>query len=167
MSGGAAFAPIGSNSDSHSGHSGATVRGKTITHITGGPGQNSVWHNEGDMSDHQFLENHPGTAWAPGGGAVGGGGGGAGGYRGAYASPHDSGDDEVPLRHGSPEIEDFTQGFHDALSRIGEEDEEDLRDDVNGAGMNGSNNQSTGDLGDNSRPLWLQSRRQSRNLMWT
>lgn len=165
MSGGAAFAPIGSNSnsDSHSGQS-AMVRGKTITHITGGPGQNSVWHNEGDMTDHQFLENHPGTAWAPGGAVAGG----AGGYRGAYASPHDSGDDEVPLRHGSPEIEDFTQGFHDALSRIGEEDEEDLRDDVNGAGMNGNNNnQGTGDLADNSRPLWLQSRRQSRNLMWT
>lgn len=163
MSGGAAFAPLGSNSDSHSGQS-ATVRGKTITHITGGPGQNSLWHNEGDMTDYQFLENHPGTAWAPAGAAAAAAG--AGGYRGAYASPHDSGDDEVPLRHGSPEIEDFTQGFHDALSRIGEEDEEDMRDEVNGAGMSG-NNQGTGDLGESSRPLWLQSRRQSRNLMWT
>lgn len=167
MSGGAAFAPLSGSgsggSDSHSGQS-ATVRGKTITHITGGPGQNSVWHNEGDMADHQVREHHQqGTAWGPASAAVGG----AGGYRGAYASPHDSGDDEVPLRHGSPEIEDFTQGFHDALSRIGEEDEEDMRNSVNGAGMSGNNNQGTGDLGENSRPLWLQSRRQSRNLMWT
>lgn len=130
--------------------------------MTGGPGQNSLWHNAGDMSEQQFLESHPGSAWGAAGAAAGG----AGGYRGAYASPHDSGDDEVPLRYGSPEMEDFTQGFHDALSRIGEEDEEDLRDEVNGAGMSG-NNHSTGDLGENTRPLWLQSRRQSRNLMWT
>lgn len=142
------------------------VRGKTITHITGGPGKNSLWHNEGDMSDHQFLESHhPGTTrWGAAGAAAPAAGAG-GDYRGAYASPNDSGDDEVPLRHGSPEMDDFTQGFHDALSRIGEEDEEDLRDGVNGGGMSGSNQ--TGDLGENSRPLWLQSRRQSRNLMWT
>lgn len=162
MSDGAAFAPLGQGSDGRSGRS-VTVGGKPITHMTGGPGKNSLWHNEGDMSDHQFLESHPGTAWRPTD-AIGGGRG--GGYRGAYASPHDSGDDEIPLRHGSPEMDDFTQGFHDALSRIGEEDEEDLRDGVNGVGMSGPN-QSTGDLGENSRPLWLQSRRQSRNLMWT
>lgn len=83
-----------------------------------------------------------------------------------------AGDDEIPLRHASPEIDDFSRGFQDALSRIGEEDEEDLDNDAHHGGGNMSpigpnNGDATGDLGDNSRPLWLQSRRQSRNLMWT
>lgn len=158
MSGGAAFTRVGSSPNGYSDRSQATVGGKTITHVTGGSEtRNTLWQPDGDMSDQHFLDNHPGTAWGAGAGGDG--------YRGAYASPHDSGDDERPLRQGSPEIDDFTMGFHDALSRIGEEDEEDLHDSVNGAGM--SNGQGTGDLGENSRPLWLQSRRQSRNLMWT
>lgn len=110
---------------------------------------------------------------AAGGAAAATAGGDVDGYRGPYASPHDdSSDDEVPLRHGSPEIEDFSRGFNDALSRIGEEDEEDL-DQVNGSRMspngngNGGGHGDTGDLGEPNRPLWLQPRRQSRNLMWT
>lgn len=91
------------------------------------------------------------------------------GYRGPFAEPHEDSGDEIPLRHGSPEIDDFSRGFNDALSRIGEEDEEEL-DRINGSRMspngNGGHHADTGDLGDANRPLWLQSRRQSRNLMW-
>ncbi|CAN8102344.1 unnamed protein product [Discula destructiva] len=153
MSGGAAFAPLGHGQDGRGGNPQATVGGRTITHITGGPEtRNSLWQPDGDMADRQFLESHPGTAWA-----------------GAYASSRATGDDQVPLRHGSPEMEGFTLGFHDALSRIGEEDEEESHNSEHGAGTSGGGggNQGTGDLGENSRPLWLQSRRQSRNLMWT
>lgn len=159
MSGGGAWAPLGQGP---SGGGPKTVGGKTITHITGeSEGRNTVWQYGDD--------GHQQGRWAMGGAAAAGAAAGAGAaaYRGAYASPHDSSsDDEVPLRHGSPEIEDFSRGFNDALSRIGEEDEEGIEDEVNAVGMSGHNG-STGDLGDNSRPLWLQSRRQSRNLMWT
>lgn len=154
VSGGASFAPLGQGT---SGGRGATVGGRTITHHTGEPAsRNTVWQygNDGDHRDYQ-----PGFAAAAGLGAAAG----AGAYREGYASPRASpGEDQVPLR--SPELDDFSSGFHDALSRIGEEDEEQPEDGVNGAGMSGG---ATGDLGDNSRPLWLQSRRQSRNLMWT
>lgn len=152
---GGAFVPI--SQDGRGPSSPATVGGKTIRHITGGPERNTVWQPDGDMAGQQFLDHRAaGTGWASSA---------DGGYRGAYASPHDSGDDQVPLRQGSPEIDDFTMGFHDALSRIGEEDEESIRNSVNGAAMGG--NQGTGDLGEEARPLWLQSRRQSRNVMWT
>ncbi|ROV91674.1 hypothetical protein VMCG_09243 [Cytospora schulzeri] len=170
MSGGDGFTPLpggllggggGGGGDQQS----ASVRGKTITHITGGPGsRNTVWQDGGIGGQHYPGQNP--TAWLVGAGGEGGAGNAA--YGGAYASPHDSsGEDEVPLRHSSPEIEDFSRGFHDALSRIGEEDEDEL-DEVNGNGtMSGTNGGGgSGDLGD-SRPLWLQSRRQSRNLMWT
>lgn len=152
MSGdGGAWAPLGQDSSGLGGGP-KTVGGKPITHITGeSEGRNTVWQY-GDVGHQQR-------------GGVGAAG--AAAYHGAYASPHDSSsDDEVPLRHGSPEIDDFSRGFNDALSRIGEEDEEGIEQGVNAVGMSGHNG-STGDLGDNSRPLWLQSRRQSRNLMWT
>lgn len=160
--GGGAWAPLGQDP---SGGGSKTVGGKTITHITGeSQGHNTVWQYGDDGSHHRGGA----TAGAAAGGAVAAGGAGAAAYHGAYASPHDgsSDDDEVPLRYGSPEIDDFSRGFNDALSRIGEEDEEGIEDGVNAIGMSGPNG-STGDLADNGRPLWLQSRRQSRNLMWT
>lgn len=166
MSGGTGFSPLDST------HSGAaTVKGKPITHITGGSdARNTVWHYS-PVGESSPTRNGWGSAAAGGTAAAGTGTGGADEYRGPFASPHnDSGEDEVPLRHGSPEIDDFSRGFNDALSRIGEEDEEDL-DQVNGTRMspsrNGGGYNGTGDLGEPSRPLWLQPRRQSRNLMWT
>lgn len=174
---GAGFAPIGgrgTSSPSDGSRGPASVRGKTITHVTGGPNSRNTVFQTGGVGDYQYQHQYqyPGqnpAAWA--GGAAAGAGMGAGGaaaYQGAYATPHDGGEDEIPLRYGSPEIDDFSRGFHDALSRIGEEDEEDLESHVNGSGMPGTNNAGggSGDLGE-SRPLWLQSRRQSRNQMWT
>lgn len=162
MSGGPGFTPLDSNSSGV-----ATVKGKTITHITGVPNtRNTVWHYS-TVGSGSPTRNSWGTAGAEGAAAAGA----AGEYRGARSSLHDDfGEDEVPLRHGSPEIDDFSRGFNDALSRIGEEDEEDL-DEVNGTRMsphgNGGSHAESGDLGEQSRPLWLQPRRQSRNLMWT
>lgn len=165
---GAAFAPVGRDGSSPSDGSrgAASVRGKTITHVTGGPNSRNTVFQTGGVGDYHYQ--YPGqnpAAWA-GGAAAGAGG--AAAYHGAYATPHDGGEDEIPLRYGSPEIDDFSRGFQDALSRIGEEDEEDLESHVNGSGMPGTNNTGggSGDLGD-SRPLWLQSRRMSRNQMWT
>ncbi|KAH6856085.1 hypothetical protein B0I37DRAFT_333313 [Chaetomium sp. MPI-CAGE-AT-0009] len=98
--------------------------------------------------------------------------------------------DQVPLTGA---IDDFSQGFHAALGRIGEEDEEDeegrrlsrlpnlqnqqggyqggYQDVVGGgagAGQDGGNDGGTmGSEGSGQgRPLWQQNRRQSRNLMW-
>ncbi|KAG7287374.1 hypothetical protein NEMBOFW57_006885 [Staphylotrichum longicolle] len=103
--------------------------------------------------------------------------------------------DQVPLTSAaaaagssSREIDDFSQGFHAALGRIGEEDEEEeddhdmhgggglgqvmqagYRDDETAAaaaglgGEEGGTNESASGQG---RPLWQQNRRQSRNLMW-
>ncbi|KAG6366413.1 hypothetical protein INS49_000590 [Diaporthe citri] len=170
---GAAFAPVGRGTSSPSAGSrgAASVRGKTIRHVTGGPDSRNTVFQTGGVGDYQYQ--YPGqnpAAWA--GGAAAGAGMAAGGaavYHGAYATPHDGGgEDEIPLRYGSPEIDDFSRGFHDALSRIGEEDEEDLESHVNGSGMPGTSNtgSGSGDLGE-SRPLWLQSRRMSRNQMWT
>lgn len=172
---GAGFAPVGGrgspNGDGSRGA--ASVRGKTIRHVTDGPNsRNTVFHT-GGVGEYQHHDYHyPGqnpAAWAGGGAAASAGVGAAGAaaYHGAYATPHDP-EDEIPLRYGSPEIDDFSRGFHDALSRIGEEDEEDLESHVNGSGMPGTNNTGggSGDLGE-SRPLWLQSRRLSRNHMWT
>ncbi|KAK7734926.1 hypothetical protein SLS53_007703 [Cytospora paraplurivora] len=169
MAGGDGFAPLpgGPNGGGPQSRA-ASVRGKTITHITGGPDtRNTVWQDVDEIGDHNYYSgpNSQAAPWGTAGtGVVAGT---AVAYDGAYASPHDSsGEDEVPLRHSSPEIEDFSRGFHDALSRIGEEDEDEL-DEVNGNGtMSGTSGSGSGDLGD-SRPLWLQSRRQSRNLMWT
>lgn len=172
MGGAGKWAPLDQSPDG-----GATVGGKPITHVQGG--RNTVWqYGDGPLGgsqDTQFMEvPHPGNSWGPGLGAAGAGAAGAAAYHGTYVSPRDgSGDDEIPLRHGSPEIDDFSRGFQDALSRIGEEDEEELSDEVHHGGnmspngTNGGGGGATGDLGDNSRPLWLQSRRQSRNLMWT
>lgn len=173
---GAGFAPVGGGRGSPNGDGArtgaASVRGKTITHVTDGPNsRNTVFHTGGigeyqPHHDYHYPGQNP-AAWAAGGAAAGAAAGGAAAYHGAYATPHD-GDDEIPLRYGSPEIDDFSRGFHDALSRIGEEDEEDLESHVNGSGMPGTNNTGggSGDLGE-SRPLWLQSRRLSRNHMWT
>jgi hypothetical protein len=97
--------------------------------------------------------------------------------------------DQVPLTR---EIDDFSMGFHVALGRIGEEDEEDLEEeqereryrdvptgqgqgqgqggqqgaagDAGGAGAGEGTHDSTGSGA--GRPLWQQNRRQSRNLMW-
>lgn len=170
-SGGGAWTPLGQ--DPHGGDAlgPKTVGGKTITHMTGeSQGRNTVWQHGG--------VNNAGVAAGVGAGMAGAGA--AYAYRGAYASPDSSSDDdndELPLRYGSPEIDDFSRGFNDALSRIGEEDEESTEDGINAAGMSGQHNNGgsgggaaagTGDLADDSsRPLWLQSRRQSRNLMWT
>lgn len=85
--------------------------------------------------------------------------------------------DQVPLTR---EIDDFSRGFHDALGRIGEEDEYESSRNNSGTGVNegngvsgpistahnsGSDNTATRPYG-GVRPLWQQQRRQSRNLMW-
>lgn len=165
---GAAFAPVGrgTSSPSDGSRGPASVRGKTITHVTGGPNSRNTVFQTGGVGDYQYQ--YPGqnpAAWAGAAGAAAAGAGGGAAYHGAYATPHD-GEDEIPLRYGSPEIDDFSRGFHDALSRIGEEDEEDLESHVNGSGMTRNTGGGNGDLGE-SRPLWLQSRPQSRNQMWT
>jgi hypothetical protein len=100
--------------------------------------------------------------------------------------------DQIPLTGSSREIDDFSQGFHAALGRIGEEDEEDqedqrgyhqqqqgqhqqhqqqqlpqgggYRDDVGGGADGEGTMDSTGS--GSGRPLWQQNRRQSRKLMW-
>jgi hypothetical protein len=85
--------------------------------------------------------------------------------------------DQVPLTR---EIDDFSRGFHDALGRIGEEDEYDSSPNNSGTGVNegngvnGPNGTGRGNDSDDAtaapyggvRPLWQQQRRQSRNLMW-
>ncbi|KAL1872034.1 hypothetical protein VTK73DRAFT_1702 [Phialemonium thermophilum] len=76
--------------------------------------------------------------------------------------------DTVPLTR---EIDDFSRGFHDALERIGEEDETTNSSGAEGSGGNGRGvNTGTiglpGPRGRGLRPLWQQNRRQSRNLMW-
>lgn len=90
---------------------------------------------------------------------------------------HADGADQVPLTR---EIDDFSRGFHDALGRIGEEDEYDSSPNEGVTGVNegngvsgpGANGHGTGsdDVGEGPygsvRPLWQQQRRQSRNLMW-
>lgn len=89
--------------------------------------------------------------------------------------------DRVPLTR---EIDDFSRGFHDALGRIGEEDEYDSSPNNGGTGVNegngvngpngnghghghghGADDGAEGPYG-GVRPLWQQHRRQSRNLMW-
>ncbi|KAK4044060.1 hypothetical protein C8A01DRAFT_12432 [Parachaetomium inaequale] len=92
--------------------------------------------------------------------------------------------DQVPLTSaGGREIDDFSQGFHAALGRIGEEDEEEeeeggrqqqqgyqggYQDHVGrGDGNAGHEGGTLGSEGSGQgRPLWQQNRRQSRNLMW-
>ncbi|KAJ9133939.1 hypothetical protein NKR19_g8853 [Coniochaeta hoffmannii] len=85
--------------------------------------------------------------------------------------------DQIPLTR---EIDDFSRGFHDALGRIGEEDEYDSSPNHSGTGVNegnGVNRPGGAGRGNESddavagpyggvRPLWQQQRRQSRNLMW-
>ncbi|KAK3307337.1 uncharacterized protein B0T15DRAFT_574142 [Chaetomium strumarium] len=96
--------------------------------------------------------------------------------------------DQVPLTR---EIDDFSQGFHAALGRIGEEDEEEgqetpYKDHVASSGAGQGQQQQEGAVGGQgggdhgggthdssgsatsalSKPLWQQNRRQSRNLMW-
>lgn len=87
--------------------------------------------------------------------------------------------DQVPLTR---EIDDFSRGFHDALGRIGEEDEYDSSPNHSGTGVNEGNGvnrpggtaRGPGNVYDDVaegpyggvRPLWQQQRRQSRNLMW-
>lgn len=77
--------------------------------------------------------------------------------------------DQVPLTR---EIDDFSRGFHDALGRIGEEDESGSsfygsRTNVNeGNGVNGRGGDGPEGPYGGVRPLWQQQRRQSRNLMW-
>ncbi|KAL2129829.1 hypothetical protein VTI74DRAFT_7259 [Chaetomium olivicolor] len=75
--------------------------------------------------------------------------------------------DQVPLTR---EIDDFSHGFHAALGRIGEEDEEELyKDNHQGQSEQRPSGEGSGthdSTGSNSRPLWQQNRRQSRNLMW-
>lgn len=111
--------------------------------------------------------------------------------------------DQVPLTGGNGggglgyggggrEIDDFSQGFHAALGRIGEEDEEDEEgrrlsrlqqqqnqyqgyqqqgyQDVVGSGGGAGQDNEGGTMDSQGsgqgRPLWQQNRRQSRNLMW-
>lgn len=127
-------------------------------------------------------------AQQPGGYGVGGGAGAAAGLYGGVPPPrpergfdeHEPGD-QVPLTR---EIDDFSRGFHDALGRIGEEDEYDSSPNHSGTGVNegngvsgpgggggGRGNGAAEDAGEGGpyggvRPLWQQQRRQSRNLMW-
>ncbi|KAK3294331.1 uncharacterized protein B0H64DRAFT_463078 [Chaetomium fimeti] len=121
---------------------------------------------------HLESDQVPLTGAAAGGQGGGGGGGGVGGVR---------------------EMDDFSQGFHAALGRIGEEDEEDeegrrlsrlqqqqqqqqsqyqqqqggYQDVVGGGGGGADEGGTVGSEGSGQgRPLWQQNRRQSRNLMW-
>ncbi|KAL2022913.1 hypothetical protein VTK56DRAFT_4444 [Thermocarpiscus australiensis] len=80
--------------------------------------------------------------------------------------------DQVPLTR---ELDDFSQGFHAALGRIGEEDEEEAYQDLGrsgGGGQEGGHDVLSGGAASphhssgSGRPLWQQNRRQSRNLMW-
>lgn len=138
-----------------------SVRGKPITHVVGGPTPTNF--NQHPQGYHYPGQNPAAYAAAGAGAGVG-----AAGAYGAYAEDEDEElhhGDEVPLRQRSPEIEDFSRGFQDALSRIGEEDETELSSDSNGGNMN---QRGSGDPNeDGARPLWLQTRRQSRNMMWT
>lgn len=123
-----------------------SVRGKKITHVTGEPNsRNSVFlpPRVGDYK-YQYPGRDP-AAWARGVGGVAAGAVGATADHGACTTLHD-----------------------DALSRIGEEGEEDLESHLNGSGIHGTSNTSSWiDLDESeSLPVWLQSRRQSQNLMW-
>jgi hypothetical protein len=80
--------------------------------------------------------------------------------------------DQVPLTH---EIEDFSRGFNDALTRIDEEPDSRPGTGVNTGGMSGHGNgygagadslDRDGQPSNSEQPLWQQNRRQSRNLMW-
>ncbi|AEO60896.1 hypothetical protein MYCTH_2310612 [Thermothelomyces thermophilus ATCC 42464] len=96
--------------------------------------------------------------------------------------------DQVPLTSGR-EVDDFSHGYHAALGRIGEEDEEGEEEQRRSRGYGGDqapyrdhvgesagDNAATGGTGSGdgvktvlrgeARPLWQQNRRQSRNLMW-
>ncbi|KAK4098349.1 hypothetical protein N658DRAFT_488559 [Parathielavia hyrcaniae] len=102
--------------------------------------------------------------------------------------------DQVPLT-ATRELDDFSQGFHAALGRIGEEDEEEAEEEDNRerereggryrdappgqqqheAGLQGVAGEEGAGTGTGThdsagsgagRPLWQQNRRQSRNLMW-
>ncbi|KAK3935801.1 hypothetical protein QBC46DRAFT_396646 [Diplogelasinospora grovesii] len=99
-------------------------------------------------------------------------------YPAAYAGAAQGGgrrleSDQVPLTHETREIDDFSQSFHAALGRIGEEDESNGHGGENGGdlainegnGVNGGNGEG-GSSPPGMRPLWQQNRRQSRNLMW-
>lgn len=88
--------------------------------------------------------------------------------------------DQIPLTR---EIDDFSHGFHQALGRIGEEDEPPYTGGGNmngngtgqfsndltaneGSGFNGPPGERQSDQEGDTRPLWQRNRRQSRNLMW-
>lgn len=146
-----------------------SARGKTITHVTGGPNSRNSVFLPGGVGEYKYQ--YPGrdpAAWAKrvSGGAAGPAGATSTTYYGAHhTSLHDDGEDEIPIRYGPIEIDDFSRGFHDGLIRIGEEDEEDLESHVGGSDIRGASNADGGsDLGE-SKPLWLQSRRRSQNLL--
>ncbi|KAJ9136512.1 hypothetical protein NKR23_g9894 [Pleurostoma richardsiae] len=169
MSGGPGFAPLdGSHDHYETGISGfRPEQGHTTTEITSGvPAQNFL--PQGYYHPNQYPGGY-GAAGAAGGAA--GAAAGTGAYMsGSVPSPHMS-PDQVPLTHDSREFDDFSRGFHDALGRIGEEDEDEVSGSSSG-NLNGNGMNSTGDLGEGSsasggvRPLWQQNLRQSRNMMW-
>lgn len=136
-----------------------TVRGKNITHVTGVLNSRNTVFSTGSVGDYiyEYPERNPEErARARGGAAMAAG---ATEYHGEYTD--DYGEDGIPLRYGSPEIDEFARNFHDALSPIDEGYKADLKSHANGSGMRG-----TSAFGE-SRPLWRPSQGQSQNLMWT
>lgn len=135
----------------------AVFNGKTIRHMTGEPdSRNTVWQHGnlgGSRRTSQFLGPKGGVGVASSSG-------GAGGFQDTAE------DDQTPLRTQFPETNDFTRHFNESLSRIGEEDENSTDGGLHRDAAVVGNADSHGDLG-GSRPLWLQSKRQSRNVMWT
>ncbi|KAK3389319.1 hypothetical protein B0H63DRAFT_518555 [Podospora didyma] len=114
-------------------------------------------HNSYPPPDNQY--HYPGQYPAVYAGALGG------------SQPNSQLDpDRVPLTQEPREIDDFTTGFHQALGRIGEEDEENMPpvavNEGNGVNGAGGDTGSDGSYQGTVRPLWQQNRRQSRNLMW-
>jgi hypothetical protein len=162
MSANNAFKPLHSSPE---GYETGLAPGMTTSITAGPPGRMQT------TSTYHYPGQHPAAYAALGGAGAGAAGAGAMNYRGVES-------DQVPLRNG--EFDDFSRGFHDALERIGEEEEPTRLDTGHSNGII-SNSPSVGgsghDLADGQaavaegteqppRPLWQQQRRQSRNLMW-
>lgn len=95
------------------------VRAKTITHVTGGPNSRNMLFPTGSFGDSK--DQHPvrdPPAWSRTGGDAA--------YHRTSADLHgDAREDGIPLLYWSTK-EELSRGFHDVLSQIGEEDQEDL-----------------------------------------
>lgn len=201
MSHGPAFKPINGDQYGYNGYNGGT---RSPPGGYGYPGQHPALYDAGGPGAHPTMSGGAGgssfpTAAVAGGAAAVGAAGAAGAYYahgytddpydGSIGAPRVGETEHLPLTagalatHGSPhdELNDFSTGFHRALSRIGEEEtDDDSRADV-AIGRpavgertmtgNGTTTVSPNDivspLDDNaSRPIWQQQRRRSSNTMY-